>query len=219
MERLSESQRRSLRAATERYVEQLPGSPGAEYLVSRGLMFPSIQPVVEKFRLGFVAEPLLGHEMYRGFLAIPYLRWSQENGWSVVSIRFRCIQDHDHTGHGKYMTQSGDRPRLFNTLALLQPSPVVAITEGEIDAITAQAVGIPTVGIPGAQAWQKWFREPFLGYRDVLILADGDEAGYKMGETVAKNLPNARIVPMPPGEDVNSLVISQGRNALLERMK
>lgn len=219
MERLSESQRRSLRAATERYAEQLPDSPGAEYLGRRGLAAPSVHPIVDKFRLGYVAEPALGHEKYRGDLAIPYLRWSQEAGWSVVSIRFRCIQDHDHTGHGKYMTMPGDRPRLYNTLALLQPSPVIAITEGEIDAITAQACGIPTVGIPGAQAWQKWFREPFLGYRDVLILTDGDEAGARMGETVAKTLPNARIIPMPAGEDVNSLVISQGKHALLERIE
>jgi DNA primase len=108
---------------------------------------------------------------------------------------------------------------MFNTLALLQPSPKIAVTEGEIDAITAQACGVPTVGIPGAQAWQKWFREPFLGYRDVLILTDGDEAGLKLGKTVAKTLPNARIVPMPPGEDVNSLVLGQGKQALLERMQ
>lgn len=219
MQRQSESQRRSLRAATERYLASMPGSPGEEYLGTRGLTSPSAAKAVGKFRLGFVEDPILGHEMYRGFLAIPYLRWSQENGWSVVSIRFRCIHDHEHVGHGKYMTVSGDRPRMFNTLALLQPSPVVAITEGEIDAITAQACGIPTVGLPGAQAWQRWFREPFLGYRDVLILADGDDAGMKMAQTVAKTLPNARIVPMPAGEDVNSLVLGQGKEALLERTR
>ncbi len=168
--------------------------------------------------LGYVDDPLPGHEMHRGSLAIPYLRWSQEHGWAVVSIRFRCIQDHDHKGHGKYMTQAGDRPRLYNTLALMKTSPVVAITEGEIDAITAQAAGIPAVGVPGADAWQRYFREPFLGYDRVYVLADGDDAGMKFANTVAKTLPNARVIPCPPGEDVNSLVISQGSQALMERL-
>lgn len=117
------------------------------------------------------------------------------------------------------MTVAGDRPRLFNTRALLRPSAEVAITEGELDAITAQALcGINTVGVPGAQAWQPHFREPFLGYREVFILADGDEAGMLFANTVAKTLPNAKVIPSPPGEDVNSLVVKYGREALIERI-
>lgn len=156
--------------------------------------------------------------MYRGYLAIPYLRWSQDQVWSVVSIRFRCIQDHDHKGHGKYMTLAGDRPRLYNTLALLKDSPRIAITEGEIDAITAQVCGIPAVGAPGAQSWQQHFREPFLGYREVFVLADGDEAGMQFARTIAGSLPNAKIIPSPEGQDVNSFVLDKGPDALLERL-
>lgn len=218
MQRLNESQKRSLREAAERYHKSLPGSPAEEYLGKRGLGFPSIRPEVDKFMLGFVDDPLPGHEQYRGMLAIPYLRWSRKNGWAVVSIRFRCVLDHDHRGHGKYMTQAGDRPRLYNTVALLKHSPIAAITEGEIDAMTAQVCGIPAVGVPGATSWKPYFAEPFLGYRDVFILADGDEAGMQFAHHVAGELPNARIVPCPPGEDVNSLVISKGKQALLERI-
>jgi DNA primase len=216
IQRLSESQRTFLREATTRYHQSLAGSEADEYLRSRGL-FP-INEKVAKFRLGYVDDPLPGHEMYRSFLAIPYLRRSQDNDWSVVSIRFRCIEEHEHTGHGKYMTVAGDRPRLYNTLALLEPSPVVAITEGEIDAMTAQLCGVPTVGVAGSQAWKTHFREPFLGYREVFILADGDEAGMTFANTVAKTLPNAKVIPMPPGQDVNSLVISQGKQAITERI-
>jgi len=219
MQRLSESQKKSLRDATLAYQRAFPGSPAEEYLASRGLGFPSIKEEMDKFMLGYVAEPLPGHEQYQGMLAIPYLRWSREHGWAVVSIRYRCIEDHDHKGHGKYMTVAGDRPRLYNTLALLRQSPIVAITEGEIDAMTAQVCGIPTVGVPGATSWKPYFREPFLGYRDVLILADGDEPGHKFASTVARELPNAKVVPCPPGEDVNSFVIAHGKNALLERIK
>lgn len=187
--------------------------------MSRGLGWETTREALNKFRLGYVDDPRPGHEMYRGFLAIPYLRRSQDHEWSVVSIRFRCIRDHEHKGHGKYMTVAGDRPRLFNTLALLVRSPIIAITEGEIDAITAQVCGIPTVGVPGTQAWAPHFREPFLGYRDVFVFADGDEPGMQFATSVAKTLPNAKVIPSPAGEDVNSIVINGGKAALLERIQ
>ncbi len=219
MNRQNESQKKFLREATSRYHQSFQGSPADEHLVKRGLGLESTRDKLNRFRLGYVADPLPGHEMYRGFLAIPYLRWSQDHGWSVVSIRFRCLKDHEHTGHGKYMTVAGDRPRLYNTLDLLKQSPVVAITEGEIDAVTAHICGIPTVGVPGSQAWQTHFREPFLGYREVFVLADGDEAGMTFAHTVAGSLPNAKIIPSPPGEDINSLVLRDGPSSLLERLK
>lgn len=221
MQRLSESQRKYLREATTRYVGSLPGSPAEEYLANRGLRTasPEAQQIIDRFRIGYVAEPLVGHEMFRGFLALPYLRWSQEHGWAVVSMRFRCIEDHDHKGHGKYMTMAGDRPRLYNTLALLKQSSTIAITEGELDAITAQVCGVPAVGVPGATSWQQYFREPFLGYREVYVLADGDDAGRQFATTVARSLPNSKVIPCPPNTDVNDLVREGGPEALLSRLK
>lgn len=185
-------------------------------MAERGLGDPNVS---KYFRLGFVDDPLLGHEMYRGFLAIPYLRPADGDAVSVVSIRFRCIRDHEHKGHGKYMTVAGDRPRLYNTAALMRRSPTIAITEGEIDAISLHTCRIPTVGVPGTQAWAPHFREPFLGYREVFILADGDEPGMQFATTVAKTLPNAKVIPSPAGEDINSLLVKQGESALLERLK
>jgi hypothetical protein len=219
MQKLNESQRQFLREAMEKYHASFNASAADEYLAARGLNFPSIREEVENFRLGFVDDPLPGHEQFRGFLAIPYLRRSEKHTGSVVSIRFRCVTDHSHQGHGKYMTVAGDRPRLFNTLALLRRSPTIAITEGEFDAITAQVCGLPAVGVPGAAAWQPHFREPFLGYREVFILSDGDEAGYAFANTVAGSLPNAKIIPMPPGEDVNSFVQKNNPQALMERVR
>lgn len=217
MQKLSESHRQFLREAMEKYHASFPASAAEDYLASRGLNFPSIRQEVDNFKLGYVADPLPGHEMFRGFLAIPYLRRSESHQGAVVSIRFRCIEDHEHKGHGKYMTVAGDRPRLFNTLALLRKSATISITEGELDAITAQVCGLPAVGVPGAAAWQPWFREPFLGYREVFILSDGDDAGMTFANTVASSLPNSKIIPMPPGEDVNSFVQKNTPHALVER--
>ena len=179
---------------------------------------PTAQAEINRFRLGYVGDPLPGHELYRGHLAIPYLRRTHDGDWNVVSIRFRCIADHDHTGHGKYKTMAGDRVWLYNTVALLNHSVDIAITEGEIDAITASVCGVPAVGVPGAQNWKPFFRELFLGYRNVFVLADGDEAGAGFANTVAATLPNAKVIPMPTGSDVNQLVITQGKAALLERI-
>lgn len=228
MPKLSSTQRQFLREATSKYHASLPGSPADEHLAGRGL-YPSdrVRREVEKFRLGYVADPLPGHDMYRGMLAIPYLRRSEErdeNGdrtWSTVSMRFRClIPDCEHNGHGKYMTTEGDRPRLFNTVALLRGSDNMLICEGEIDAITAQAYGYDAIAVPGASSWQKHFGEPLLGYESVFIMADGDKAGMDFARKVRQFLPNGRIIPCPPGEDVNSWITNpDGFNAFKERVK
>lgn len=153
-------------------------------------------------------------------LAIPYLRRDDGGDWSVVSIRFRCLEDHDHNGHGKYNTVHGDKPRLYNTLSLLTPNHRMLVTEGEIDALTAQVYGFDAVAVPGATAWQSHFREPLLGYETVLILADGDEPGMRFAGNVAQSLPNAKIIPCPPGQDVNSWITSpEGFNEFKEKLK
>ena len=62
-------------------------------------------------------------------------------------------------------------------------------------------------------------RELFLGYRDVFVLADGDEPGMKFANKVATDLPNAKVIPMPNGSDVNQLVNDEGPQALLDRIR
>lgn len=223
-----------MREAAETYHLALADSPAEDFLGTRGLAYPSIiRETDARFRLGFVDDPLTGHEQYRGFLSIPYLRWSpgqqpeaadarpssstsgREFGWAVVSIRFRRLDN----GSPKYLTVAGDRPRLYNTTALLKQTPIVGITEGEIDCISAESCGIPSVGVAGAENWKPHFREPFLGYREVFVFADGDEAGMRFATTVAKTLPNAKVIPFPPGQDVNSFVKQQGPEALREKLK
>lgn len=189
-------------------------------MATRGLM-GSVREKTAKFRLGYVEDPLPGHDMYRGMLAIPYLRRDAkggQEGWSTVSMRFRCLQDHDHHGHGKYNTEAGDKPRLFNTLSLINAEDVIAICEGEIDAIAAEACGVPSVGVPGVQAWRPYFRDPFLGYERVFLLADGDDPGRMFAKTLAQSLPNSKIIPMPDGYDVNSFILEHGSSALKEKI-
>ncbi|MGV9364489.1 toprim domain-containing protein [Amycolatopsis sp. NPDC003731] len=223
MQRLSALQRDFLVTATKRYHAALPDSPAAEHLARRGLMAPSVAEAVAKFRLGYVADPLVGHEKFRGMLAIPYLRRGLGGEWTVVDIKFRCIEDHDcktqGKHHKKYMATSGGRPRLFNTIALIDHDDEIVVTEGEIDAIVSTACGQPAVGAPGATAWKPHFNPPFQGYQTVYVAADGDTAGQGFAEKVLSELPsNARHCPMPDGEDVNSVVVKHGKAAYLERL-
>lgn len=198
--------------ATTRYERSLPESPAADHLENRNLYWPEL---VEEFRLGFVDDPLPGHKKYEGMLAIPYLRRSENDEGMTVSIRFRCLNDHEHIGHGKYNTVHGDRPRMFNTNSLVNYDDFVCITEGEMDAISLHKVGAPAVGIPGAQAWREYFEPPFWGYKNVYVFTDGDQAGDEFGQTIVERLSNAKLIPCPEGHDVNSWLLSgKGRNAI-----
>ncbi|WP_367138924.1 toprim domain-containing protein [Saccharothrix sp. HUAS TT1] len=195
------------------------GSPAEEYLASRGFLSLNASGKLERFRLGYVSDPLPGHQMYAGWLAIPYLRWSPGQKWSVVTMRFRCLRDHDHDEHGgKFMSHTGGGVRLFNTISMLGEHDEIAICEGEPDTITAELCGIPAVGVPGVQTWRPYFRRLFLGFRKVFVLADGDKPGMEFARKVESSLPNALIVPMDDREDVSSTVQVQGPSVLLERM-
>lgn len=218
MHKLSENQKRFLWDACSRYREALPGSPAAEFLESRGLTLEEVRP----FGLGYVVDPLPGHERYRDMLAIPYLRRSAANKWSAVAIRFRClIPECDHKSHpgGKYVSMPGDGPMLYNPVALLENEDTIAICEGELDAITATVSGVPAVGIAGAETWQPHYTQLFDGYEEVRILADGDSAGDRLAEKIAGLLPNAKIFSSSPGGDVNSDALEFGREYLRKRVE
>jgi DNA primase len=66
--------------------------------------------------------------------------------------------------------------------------------------------------------WKPHFVPPFLGYKEVLVFADGDSSGTKFAEEVASTLPNARVIQSPDGYDVNSLVDERGRQYFIERV-
>lgn len=214
MKRLS-AQQQSLVTAAVSYAKSLPGSPAEQFLETRGL--PPARVV--KVRFGYVDQPEPGHEQYRGMLAIPYLRRSQKDDWTVAAIRFRCIAPGcEHSDHGKYNTVAGDKPRLYNTVVISESQDRIAITEGEIDAITATLAGVPAVGVPGANLWKPHYKHAFEGFEKVFVLADGDPAGLELMKKIAGVLPNAVPSALPPGEDVNSFVRANGPQALLERI-
>lgn len=181
------------------------------YLESRGIE----PPAVGAARLGVVAEPQPGHEQMVGRLVIPYLSRA-----GVVALKFRCMADHEckENGHPKYTGLTGKGPRLYNVNAFFDDSTVIAITEGELDALVlSHYVDIPAVGCPGVSTWQPHFPRCFNGYDQVIVFADGDQPGQDMARKLCKELPQARPVFLPDGLDANSCYLLEGAAAMRKR--
>lgn len=198
--RLSDSRKAWLDKMTTEYQQALTPSV-VSYLNERGLD----SHAVDTYRLGLVDVPDPLHTPYQGRLAIPYLTPT-----GVVSLRFRCLVDHDHAAENcpKYIQVEGEQTRLYNVTALHSADTEVGIAEGELDAAIATQAGLPTVGISGANKWQPHWDRLFQDFDRVLLLGDGDKAGRQMVAKVMGILPNAEARTMPEGHDVNSFILA-----------
>lgn len=206
MPKLANGARKLLDQATAYYERSL--KEALPFLECRGLD----EAVARKYRLGVVQRPCSGHESYAGRLAIPYLSRS-----GVVTIRFRCLDPHDckEASCPKYLGLRGVKPTLYNTEALFAASSVIAITEGELDAVViTEYTGIPAVGIQGVSAWNDVFARTLNDFDKVLIVGDGDDAGKNMVERLVDSVPNAVGVYLPDGRDANDVYLEHGADEL-----
>lgn len=212
--------RAALEPAVERYAEALAESPETlEYLAARGIHVDPDMPDGwgNPHRLGLVVDPIPDHENMRGRLAIPYI--PPRGG--PVGMKFRCLRHADCKAVDcpKYLAHAGMGQRLYGVQAFRVPSPIIAVTEGELDAIVATEAGIPAVACPGVKAWNDAWQYLFEGYEQVLVFGDGDEAGTSFAERLADQITGARAVTMPDKEDVTSLVVKHGVDALRGRFE
>lgn len=205
MQTLSAEQRRFFEQAASRYQADLAAdTAGLAYLAKRGL-----SQAVDTFRLGVVRRPLVGHEPYAGRLVIPYLTPA-----GVVNIRFRCIEPHELCdGHPKYLSLPDAGTNLFHVLALKQDSPHIVVCEGELDTISWALAGVPAVGVPGVDAWQKHWGRCLEDFEVIYGAGDGDKAGHKFNAHLAREV-KARPLRLPQGLDSNALYVQGGAVAL-----
>jgi DNA primase len=203
----SNAQSKLLLEAAQRYAQEI--SP--EVLVAlaeRGIS----EEVAARFELGTVTSPHNGHEMYEGWISIPYIT----AGGSCVGFKFRRIDD----GKPKYGSPTGQKAHLYNVIDILEMSPYIVICEGELDAvITSGVLGIPAVGVPGVQAWKPHFPKLFNGYDTVYVVGDNDikedgsNPGAEFSKRVANEILNSVIVNLPPGMDINDYYLAYGADA------
>lgn len=197
------SQKELLAKATLKYAESI--HLAEDYLKSRGIT----REIARAARLGVVEEPEIGHEMFRGRLSIPYITKT-----GAVDIRFRSLHPEVEP---KYMGMPGVATRLYNVLDIEKAENWIGVCEGELDTITlSYCVGIPCVGVPGANSWKKHYTKLLADFERVYVFADGDAAGLQFATGLSKELP-VTVVQLPDGEDVNSAYIKFGIDYIKEK--
>jgi DNA primase len=212
----SAERRRSLAEEIARYHSQLlEGGAALEYCSSRGIS----QHSIGKFQLGFSGpndNPQLANR-----LTIPYL--TPAGPWH---IKFRCLADHNckDTSHAKYSQEAGNDTHLYNTSTLHNAERVIVV-EGELDAVVVEQAGANAVAYPGADTWMKnrHWNHVFDSVDEVIVVADGDDAGRKAAGVVAESLRAAipgdvSVVSMPTGHDSASFIAEFGVIEYLERV-
>jgi len=190
------SQKELLEKATHRYAGNI--SLAQDYLASRGIPLE----VARLAQFGVVVEPEAGHEAMLGRLSIPYITKT-----GVVDLRFRALNP---AVEPKYMGLTGAETRMYNVLDVERAGDYIGICEGEIDTLTLSGiVGIPCVGVPGANSWKKHYTRLLADFERVFIFADGDQPGMEFARSLARELP-VTIIQLPDGTDVNSMYVQEG---------
>lgn len=158
-----------------------------------------------------MTSPLPSLESCNKRLCIPYF-----DRRGVCALQFRCLWNHNHKERGcaKYLFPYKQSVTLFNLPALLSIERVIHLTEGALDAVVlTEALGMPVVGVPGADAWQSHWPAHFRGFDQIVLWADGDEAGGKMADRWQREV-GAEVIRLPEGQDVNSYYLEFGGEAL-----
>ena len=201
--RQNHSQRELLDLATAKYATNI--FQAEDYLTSRGIT----REAARLARLGVVSEPEVGHEAFSGRLSIPYITKT-----GVVDLRFRSLNP---AVEPKYMGMTGMETKMYNVIDTERAGDWIGVCEGELDTITlSHCVGIPCIGVPGANSWKKHYNRILADFERVFVFADGDQPGKEFATNLARELP-VTIVTMPDGEDVNSVYVKYGADYIRER--
>jgi len=201
--RQSVSQKELLGKATMKYAESI--FLAEVYLKNRGIPLE----VARLMSLGVVERAEVGHEAFIGRLSIPYLTKT-----GVVDLRFRSLNP---AVEPKYMGMTGAETRMYNVIDVERAGDWIGVCEGELDTITlSSCVGIPCIGVPGANSWKKHYTRLLADFERVFVFADGDQAGVEFARSLARELP-VTIVQLPDGEDVNSAYVKFGADYIKEK--
>lgn len=166
---------------------QAPKSAVKEWLNSRGLT----DETIAAFKIG---EQLSGNKTYAVF---PYLR-----DGDLINAKYR------NPAEKKDMRQEGGaEPCLFGWHLIDPKCRVVAICEGEIDAMSLHQCGVPALSVNAGAGNHQWIENDWSRldrFSEILICFDSDEAGKKGAAEVIKRLGIDRCKPVTfPAKDAN----------------
>lgn len=148
-----------------------PKAAAREWLNSRSLT----DETIDAFK---VAEQVRGGKTYAVF---PYLRDAE-----LVNVKYRNVAEK------KDMRQEGGaEPCLFGWHLIDPRARQVAITEGEIDAMSLHQVGVPALSVnagAGNHAWVESDWQRLERFDDILVFFDCDDAGEKGAREIIQRL-------------------------------
>jgi twinkle protein len=166
---------------------QTPKSRVREWLASRGIE----ERTIAAFKVG---EQLRDGKVYAVF---PYLRDGE-----LVNVKYR------NPDEKKDMRQEGGaEPCLFGWHLIDPRARTVAITEGEIDAMTLWQAGIPALSVNAGAGNHQWIEsdwERLERFSEILVAFDADESGEKGAKEVIARLGMERCKRLKfPAKDAN----------------
>lgn len=159
---------------------------------------------------GFDAEDIkstglvnrFGEDFFKNQITFPYLEYG-----IAISIRGKGIGK-------KTISLPGELPLPYGVDSIIGEK-TVSICEGEIDTLTLQQFGFPTIGIPGALTFKSGWEDYLDEAKRVYTVLDQDKAGKAGAEKIAGIIgPKVRVVELPKkGIDVNDWYLKYGKNA------
>jgi DNA primase len=204
---LSIEQTKSLLQAVVHYADSISDEALA-YLAGRGIS----EETAARYQLGTITDPIEGHQMYEGWISIPYMTALG----LCAGVKFRRLDD----GKPKYGAPVGQKSHLYNVVSTMSSTKSIVICEGEFDAIVMEAnCGIPAVGVPGVAAWKPYYTKLFNGFDIVYVVGDNDvkedgsNPGAEFSRRVAGEVLNSQIVQLPPGMDITDYYLTNGKDA------
>jgi len=145
-------------------------------------------------------------------IVFPYFDGTVTDGKPIAChIKYMAI-DRDLDGKKKMWSSDGTKRCLFGKLGVGENDSQIVITEGEIDALTYQSMGIPAVSVPNGVADQEWIEidwEWLERFEKIFISTDMDEVGREAADKFARRLGLHRsyIVTLPH-KDANDGVLA-----------
>lgn len=163
-----------------------------EWLTSRGLTAETIAAfkIAEQERNG------------KTYCLFPYLRDGE-----LINAKYRNIADkHD------MRQESGAEPCLFGWHLIDPKQRIIAICEGEIDAMTLHQAGIPALSVNAGAGNHQWIDsdwERLERFSEILLCYDNDAAGQKGVREVANRLglERCKIVRFDNAKDANEYLL------------
>jgi twinkle protein len=166
---------------------QAASSAVRDWLHSRGLTDDTIAAfkVAEQTRDG------------KAFAVFPYLRDGE-----LVNVKYRSV-----TEKREMRQEGGAEPCLFGWHLIEPRARAVAITEGEIDAMTLHQAGIPALSVNAGAGNHQWIENDWdrlERFSEIFVCFDDDEAGQKGAREVVQRLGIERCKPVKFGaKDAN----------------